>query len=79
MKNESAVDTTLSSSCSFLARRSEGIDAHPQKGEDGCEKDRPDDDNGRRPVLPAEQTLEEGIEMDNDPDREEELAKQGTP
>lgn len=63
----------------FLSRRNERIDLDPQKGEDRREEDRPDDDDGRSAVLPAHETLEEGVEMEDHPDGEEELSKERTP
>jgi len=57
----------------------EGVDAHPQERDDGGQEDRPDDDDGRGSVLPSEQTLEERVEMDNHPEREEELPEERPP
>uniref|UniRef100_J3M4B9 Uncharacterized protein n=1 Tax=Oryza brachyantha TaxID=4533 RepID=J3M4B9_ORYBR len=39
------------------------VDLDPQKREDRREEDGPDDDDGRTAVLPAHETLEEGVEM----------------
>lgn len=62
-----------------LGLHHERVDPDPQQGEDGSQQNRPDDNNGGCSVLPTHQTLEERVEMDNDPEREEQLPKQRTP
>lgn len=52
---------------------------HPQQGEDGCEQDGPHDHNRRGAVLPPQQPLQERVEMEDDPDGEEELPKEWPP
>lgn len=49
----------------------EGIDSHPQQGEDGGKKNRPDDDDGGGAVLASHETFEEGVEVNDDPEGEE--------
>nr|GMD48753.1 uncharacterized protein LOC109166435 [Ipomoea batatas] len=57
----------------------DGVDAHPQQREDRSEEDGPDDDDGGRAVLPAEQTFEERVQVDDDPNGEEQPSEQRTP
>uniref|UniRef100_J3LTZ2 DUF834 domain-containing protein n=1 Tax=Oryza brachyantha TaxID=4533 RepID=J3LTZ2_ORYBR len=58
---------------------SERIDTNPQQGENGREEDGPNNNDGRRTVLPTHETLEEGVQVDNDPEGKEELPKERTP
>jgi hypothetical protein len=62
-----------------IALGEERVDADPQEREDGGQEDGPDDDDRRRPVLPPHQTLEERVQVDDHPEREEELPEQGPP
>ncbi|BAT11226.1 Os10g0467850 [Oryza sativa Japonica Group] len=57
----------------------EGVDPDPDEGEDGGEEDGPEHDNGGRPVLPPHEPLEEGVEVEDDPEGEEELPEQRAP
>jgi len=57
----------------------EGVHTHPQERDDGGQEDGPDDDDRRGPVLPPEQTLEERVQMDDHPEREEELPEERPP
>lgn len=57
----------------------EGINPDPEQGEDGGEQHGPDDNNGGRPVLPPHEPLEEGVEVDDDPEGEEELPEERAP
>jgi hypothetical protein len=62
-----------------IALGEERVDADPQEREDRGQQDGPDDDDGRRPVLPPHQTLEERVQVDDHPEGEEELPEQGAP
>jgi hypothetical protein len=73
-----AVQTTLLQERA-VALGKERVDADPQEREDGGEQDRPDDDDRRRPVLPSHQALEERVQVDDHPEREEELPEEGAP
>ena len=57
----------------------EGVDPNPDEREDGGEEDGPEHDDGGRPVLPPHEPLEEGVEVDDDPEGEEELAEERAP
>lgn len=57
----------------------ERINPNPQKGENWSKENRPDNNDCWCPVLPAQQTFEEGIEMDNNPEGKEELSEQRSP
>jgi len=57
----------------------ERIDANPQQGEDRSKKNRPDDHNGWGAVLPAHETLQEWVQVNDHPEGEEELAKERPP
>jgi hypothetical protein len=74
----SAVDATLPD-VGPLGPDDEGIDPDPEQGEDGGQQHGPDDDNGGRPVLAPHEPLEERVEVDDDPEREEELAEERAP
>jgi hypothetical protein len=57
----------------------ERVDPDPEQGEDGGQQHGPDDHNGGGPVLPAHEPLEERVEVDDDPEGEEELAEERAP
>ncbi|PON87258.1 hypothetical protein TorRG33x02_168940 [Trema orientale] len=56
-----------------------GVNLNPNKRENRGQKHRPENNNGRRPVLAPHETLEEGIEMKNHPEGEEHLAEKWPP
>ena len=73
-----AVDATYFGIWAFYSC-GERIDTNPQQREDGCEEDGPDDNDGRRAVLPAHKPFEERVQVDNHPESEEELPEERAP
>jgi len=59
--------------------RGEWVNTDPQKGKDGSEEDRPDNDDGGGSVLPTQETLKEGVQVDYNPKGKEKLPKEWTP
>jgi len=57
----------------------EWIDTNPHQGKDRRKEDSPDNDNGRRAVLLPHEALEEGVQVDNHPERKEELPEKRSP
>lgn len=74
MKSISAVDSTFCGGRSFCLHH-KWIDSNPEQGEDWGQENWPNDDNGRRPVLPPHKTLEERVKMKNHPKGEKELSE----
>jgi hypothetical protein len=62
-----------------LGLRDKRVDPDPDEREDGGEEDGPEHDDGGRPVLPPHEPLEERVEVDDDPEGEEELAEERAP
>ena len=56
-----AVDTTLTIGSRICSSIREGVYPHPQQGEYGSKQYRPNDNNCRSTVLPAQQTLQEWV------------------
>ena len=75
----SAGDAALAHGGGPLGVGDEGVDPHPEQGEDRGEQDGPDDDDGGGAVLATQQTLEERVKMEDNPDGEEELAEERAP
>lgn len=69
-----AIDATLTIA-SFWVILSKGINPHPQQGENGSKKNRPNNNNGWSTILPSKQTLQEWIKMCNHPYSKEKLSK----
>lgn len=78
INNGSTIDPTLLYIRAFGFEHKR-INPHPQQRENGSQEDGPDNDNCRGPVLPAHETFEEWIEMDDHPEGEEQLPKQRSP
>ncbi len=74
----SAVNTALHWS-GWIWWGQEGINVHPQQGEDGSQQYWPHNNYCWSAVLSSHQTLEERIEMDNHPECKEQLSKERTP
>lgn len=67
------------SSCRSIVRADKRINLHPDKRENRCQQNRPQNNNSWGSVLSSHKSLEERIEMQNDPKRKENLSKQGPP
>lgn len=74
-----AIDATLPIWSSVCGVVDKGIDTDPEQGEYGSKKNGPDDNNRWSTILATQQTLEEGIQVDNDPDGKEQLTKERAP
>lgn len=78
-KCRSAVEVGAAVGGGGLGAADERVDLDPEEGEDGGEQDRPEHDDGGRPVLATHETLEEGVQVHDHPHGEEHLAEERAP